>query len=87
MIKELKYLFFILVIFLFITLSLKYYFSDTYLKYSYRSIKTFDQKIINFSQNLVLLKNDTDKTVEYVKNTLDKTKKNYNFWELINNDE
>tara|TARA_B110001452_G_scaffold51631_1_gene39423 strand:+ start:979 stop:1242 length:264 start_codon:yes stop_codon:yes gene_type:complete len=87
MIKELKYLFFILVIFLFITLSLKYYFSDTYLKHSYRSLKTFDQKIINFSQNLVLLKNDTDKTVEYVKNTLDKTKKNYNFWELINNDE
>ena len=87
MIKELKYLFFILVIFLFIILSLKYYFSDTNLKNSYRSLKIFDKKIINFSQNLVLLKSDTDNTAEYVKSTLGKIKKNYNFWELINNDE
>ena len=45
MIKELKYLFFILTIFVFIFLILKYYFSDNNKKNSYRSLVNIDKKI------------------------------------------
>ena len=87
MLKELKYLLFLLVIFLFFFLSLKYYFSDNNKKNSYRSYKQVDKKIVKYSQNLILLKNDTINIVEYVEKIIDKNKKNYNFWKLINNNE
>lgn len=87
MLKELKYLVYLLVITLFFFLSLKYYFSDNNKKNSYRSYKQVDEKIINYSQNIILLKSDTVDIVEYVEKTIDKNKKNYNFWKLINNNE
>ena len=85
MLKELKYLFFLLVISLFFFLSLKYYFSDKNKKNSYRSYKQVDEKNNMYSQNIILLKSDTIDIVEYVEKTKDKNKKNYNFWKLINN--
>ena len=87
MIKELKYLLYLLVIILFFFLSLKYYFSDDNKKNSYRSYKQVGEKITKYSQNLILLKSDTINIVEYVEKTIDKNKKNYNFWKLINNNE
>ena len=88
MIKELKYLFYILIIFLFLLLTLKFYFSDTNKKNSYRSFKEIDNKIITYSQKLFLLKNDTGNIIEYVEKSIDKNKKDFNFWKLIaNNDE
>jgi len=84
MIKELRYLFFIIIIFLFNFLSLKYYVSSENQKNSYRLHKHVDEKITEYSSNLILLKNDTDNSVEYIEKTIDKNKKNYNFWELIN---
>jgi hypothetical protein len=87
MLKELKYLLYLLVITLFFFLSLKYYFSDDNKKNSYRSNKQVDEKIINYSQNTILLKSDTIDIVEYVEKTIDKNKKNYNFWKLIDNNE
>ena len=87
MLKELKYLLFLIVISLFIFLSLKYYFSDDNKKNSYRSYKQVDEKITNYSQNIILLKSDTIDIVEYVEKTIDNNKKNYNFWKLINNNE
>jgi len=87
MLKELKYLLFLIVISLFIFLSLKYYFSDDNKKNSYRSYKQVDEKITNYSQNIILLKSDTVDIVEYVEKNIDKNKKNYNFWKLINNNE
>ena len=87
MLKELKYLLFLIVISLFIFLSLKYYFSDDNKKNSYRSYKQVDEKIISYSQNIILLKSDTIDIVEYVEKTINKNKKNYNFWKLINNNE
>jgi len=87
MIKELKYLFFIAVIFIFFFLAFRYYFSDDNKKNSYRSIKLNDKRIITFSQNLVVLSNNTNDVVKYIEKTIDENKKNYNFWELINNDE
>jgi len=87
MLKELKYLLFLIIICLFIFLSLKYYFSDDNKKNSYRSYKQVDEKITNYSQNIILLKSDTVDIVEYVEKNIDKNKKNYNFWKLINNNE
>jgi hypothetical protein len=87
MLKELKYLLYLSVITLFFFLSLKYYFSEVNKKNSYRSYKQVDEKIINYSQNIILLKSDTTDIVEYVEKTIDKNKKNYNFWKLINNNE
>ena len=87
MLKELKYLFFIWVISLFFFLSFKYYFSDNNKKNSYRSFKEADEKIATYSKKLVLLNNDTNDVVEYVEKRIDKNKKSYNFWQLINNNE
>jgi hypothetical protein len=87
MLKELKYLLYLFVIILFFFISLRYYFSDDNKKNSYRSFKQMDEKIINYSQNIILLKSDTINIVEYVEKTIDKNKKNYNFWKLINDNE
>jgi len=87
MLKELKYLLFLFIIILFFFLSVKYYFSDNNKKNSHRSYKEIDEKITKYSQNLTLLKNDTSDIVEYVEKTIDRNKKNYNFWKLINNNE
>ena len=87
MLKELKYLFYILIFFLFLFLTLKFYFSDTNKKNSYRSLKEIEDKIITYSQKLILLKNDTSNVVEYIEKSIDKNKKNFNFWKLITSDD
>ena len=87
MLKELKYLLFLIVIVLFFFLSFKYYFSNENKKNSYKSLKNIEDKTENFSRNLILLNSDTVNIVEYVEKSIDKNKKNYNFWKLINNDE
>ena len=86
MLKELKYLLFLIVIVLFFFLSFKYYFSNENKKNSYRSLKNIEDKTKNYSRNLILLNSDTVNIVEYVEKSIDKNKKNYNFWKLINND-
>ena len=86
MIKELKYIFYLLVIFFFIFFTGKYYFSNENIKNSYRSYKNIDQKIKDYSKNLPLLKNDTENVIEYVKQTDKKKKKKFNFWKLLEND-
>ena len=86
MLKELKYLLFLTVIVLFFFLSLKYYFSNENKKNSYRSLKNIEDKTESYSRNLILLNSDAVNIVEYVEKSIDKNKKNYNFWKLINND-
>ena len=83
MLKELKYFFYIIIILIFLFITVKFYISDDNKKNSYRSYKEIDDKISIYSQNLILLKNDTKDVVEYVEKTIDKNKKNYNFWKLI----
>jgi SMC interacting uncharacterized protein involved in chromosome segregation len=86
MLKEIKYLIFIIIIVLFIFFTGKYYFSNENIKNSYRSYKNIDQKIIDYSKNLPLLKSDTKNIIEYVKQTDKKKKKKFNFWKLLEND-
>ena len=83
MLKEIKYLFFLLSITLFIFFILNYYFLDNNKKKSYRSFNSIDKKIELFSNQLPILENNTKNIIEYVENTKNKKKKKYNFWKLL----
>ena len=86
MLKEIKYLIFIVVIALFIFLTGKYYFSDENKKKSYRSLQSIDNKVDIYAVNLQVLKSDTENIIEYIENT-NQNKKTYNFWKLLIDDE
>ena len=83
MLKEVKYLIFLLIITLFIFFTVKYYFSDSYKKKSYRSLSSINEKIETYSQELPILEDNTQNIIEYVKNTQTQKKKKYYFWELL----
>ena len=87
MLKELKNLFYVLVIFIFVFFTIKYYFSDQNKKKSYRSLISLDKKINEYAKKLPLLKNDTNNIIKYVENAGTNNKKKYNFWKLLINDE
>ena len=86
MLKEIKYLIFIVIIGLFFYFTGRYYFSDENIKKSYRSYKNIDEKIKVYSKDLPILENDTQNVIEYVKQTNKKKKKKFNFWKLLEND-
>jgi SMC interacting uncharacterized protein involved in chromosome segregation len=79
MLKEIKYLIFIVIISLFLFFTGNYYFSDENIKNSYRSYNNIDEKIKIYSKKLPLLKNDTENIIEYVKQTDKKKRKNLTF--------
>ena len=83
MLKEIRYFIFLLIIFLFLFFTLKYYFSDQNKKKSYRSFTNLEKKIKLYSKKLVILDDDTQNIIEYVKNFETKKKKKYYFWELL----
>ena len=83
MIKELKYVFYLLVIFLFLFFSLRYYISDDYKKKSFRSINTIDNKIYLENESIKILNNDTENIIEYIDRETNENKKEYKFWELL----
>ena len=83
MIKELKYVFYLLIIFLFLFFSLRYYISDDYKKKSFRSINTIDNKIYLENESIKILNNDTENIIEYIDRETNENKKEYKFWELL----
>ena len=87
MLKEIKYLIFVLIISLFIFLTGRYYFSDSNKKNSYRSLNTIDEKIIVYAEKLPVLEDDTKNIIEYVEQSNNKKKKKFNFWKLLNTNE
>ncbi len=86
MIKELKYLFFLLVIFFFIFFTVRFYFSDENIKNSHRSISLLDKKIKQTENNLILLMNDTENIIEFVEYKNSKKIRKFSFWNLLYND-
>ena len=87
MLKEIKYFIFLLVICLFIFFVSRYYFSDNNKKNSYRSFNNIDKKIKLYSTKIPILENDTVDIIEYSKNTNNKKKKKFSFWDLICKDD
>ena len=86
MVKELKYVVYLFVIFFFIFFTAKYYFSDENKKKSYRSFQSIDKKNAAFASNLSILESDTDDIIAHVENKVGQNKKTYHFWKLLTND-
>ena len=84
MLKELKYLFFLIIIFIFVFLVVDFYFSNDNKKNSYRSLKLINKKNIIYFQELVILKDDTKDSIEFFEKKNNEKIKSYNFWKLIN---
>ena len=87
MYKEIKYLFFIIIIFLFLFFIGKYYFSEAYKKKSYRSLNNIDSKISFYVKKLPILEDDSKNVVEYIEQSNNKKKKKFNFWKLLETNE
>ena len=87
MLKEIKYLIYILLISIFVFITVKYYFSNENIKKSNRAINNIDKKIENYSKGLIVLKDDTNKIIEYIKKSNKKKKKKFYFWKLLENNE
>ena len=85
--KELKYFFYVATILGFLIFVGNYYFSDKNKKNSYRKSELYNNKIMKFNDDLITLESDTDNIIEYVENNLNKNKKKYKFWELLNKNE
>ena len=87
MLREIKYSIFILIICLFLFLSIKYYFSDTNKKNSYRSLNMINDKITIYAEKLTILEDDTKDIIEYVEQSNSQKKKIFNFWKLLESNE
>ena len=84
MIKEIKYLFYLIVLSFFIYLIANYYFSDYYEKKSYRNISNFLDNLNSKNVDVPLIKNDTKSIIEYKTNSEEIINtKQRKFWELI----
>ena len=87
MLKEFRYLIFIIIISLFFFFIGKYYFSDNNIKNSYRSFNNIEKKIDLYSSKLPILENDTKDIIQYVEKSNNKKKKKFNFWKLLEQDD
>ena len=87
MLKEIKYLLFLLIIGIFLFITIKYYFSDAHKKKSFRSMNSIEEKINIYADKLPVLENDTKNIIEYVEKSNEKKKKKFNFWKLLENNE
>ncbi len=87
MFKEIKYLVFILIIVLFLFFTIRFYFSDTNIKNSYRSFNDIENKITIFAEQLPVLEDNTKDIIEYVEQSSSKKKKKFNFWKLLEKNE
>ena len=52
----------------------------------YRTINNQESLVKDYSNQLYILKNDTDNIIEYIDNNKNKSEKKYKFWKLIEND-
>ena len=87
MFKKIKYFIYFILILLFIFLNLKFYFSDSNKKNSYRSYNNIDKKIKIYAEKLPILDDDTKDIIEYVEQSNSKKKKKFNFWKLLDTNE
>ena len=87
MLKEIKYFIFILIIFIFLVLNGRYYFSDSNKKKSYRSLNNIDEKINLYADKLIVIEDDTKNIIEYVEQSNNKKNKKFNFWKLLESNE
>ena len=85
MLKKIKNIFYLASFFIFIILTTKFYFSDQNIRETNKSRSLYSVILNNNTQNLPLLKNDTNNIIEYINDVeiYKKKKKKYTFWDLI----
>ena len=84
MIKELKFVLYLLIIFFFIFFTLRFYLSEKNIKKTNLTILNIEEKIDSNKSNLSILNNNTKNIVEYVEKDTKEKDKNYFFWKLLN---
>ena len=85
MLKKLKNIFYLGSFFIFIFLITRFYFSDQNIRETNKSRSFYSVELNSNTQNLPLLKNDTNNIIEYIDDieVYKKKKKKYTFWDLI----
>ena len=85
MLKKIKNIFYLASFLIFIILITRFYFSDQNIKETNKSRSLYSVKLNINTQNLPLLKNDTNNIIEYINDVevYKKKKKKYTFWDLI----
>ena len=86
MLKEIKYIFFFLIISLFFFVTFKYYISDKHEKNYFRSINNLEEIINEKKKNLILLESNTENIKLFINENKNKKKK-FNFWNLLKNED
>ena len=88
MLKEVKYVVYLLTIFFFIFFVIKFYLSENNIKWSNKIILQY-QNILNKKLiNLPIIKDDTNDIIEYTSEIEDfKNKKQRKFWDLLKTSE
>ena len=88
MLKEVKYVVYLLTIFFFIFFVIKFYLSENNIKKSNKVIIQYQKKIDKKFNNLPIIKSDTNNIIEYT-NEIEKfkNKKQRKFWDLLKTNE
>ena len=88
MLKEIKYVVYLLTIFFSIFFVIKFYLSENNIKWSNKVILQYQNELDKKFNNLPIIKNDTNDIIEYT-NEIEKfkNKKQRKFWDLLRTNE
>ena len=88
MLKEVKYLVYLLTIFFFIFFVIKFYLSENNIKWNNKVILQYQNILDKKFINLPIIKDDTNDIIEYTREIEDfKNKKQRKFWDLLKTSE
>ena len=88
MLKEVKYVVYLLTIFFFIFFVIKFYLSENNIKRSNKIILQYQNELDNKFINLPIIKDDTSDIIEYTNEIEEfKNKKQRKFWDLLKKSE
>jgi len=88
MLKEVKYVVYLLTIFFFIFFVIKFYLSENNIKWSNKVILQYQNILDKKFINLPIIKDDTNDIIEYTSEIEDfKNKKQRKFWDLFKTNE
>ena len=88
MLKEVKYVVYLLTIFFFIFFVIKFYLSENNIKWSNKVILQYQNVLDKKFINLPIIKDDTNDIIEYTSEIEDfKNKKQRKFWDLLKTSE
>ena len=88
MLKEVKYVVYLLTIFFFIFFVVKFYLSENNIKWSNKIMLQYQNVLDKKFINLPIIKDDTNNIIEYTSEIEDfKNKKQRKFWDLLKSSE